>query len=96
MCALLGYALSHLGGCCSLSLVGPILLDKKLLDVLEVHSHSPWRLGNHAMGKVVLVPLCNWEVTQDDTHVSSLGEGDIAHLHGGDSQGAVLDGRENP
>ncbi len=48
------------------------------------------------MGQVVLVPPHNWEVTQDDTHVSSLGEGDTAHLHGGDSQGAVLDGRENP
>ncbi len=48
------------------------------------------------MAQVVLVLPRNWEVTQDDTCVSSLGEGDIAHLRGGDSQGAVLDGRENP
>ncbi len=41
MSMLLGHMLSCLGGCCSLGLVGPgflvVLLDKKLLDVLEVH-----------------------------------------------------------
>ncbi len=41
MRGLLGHALSCLGGCCSLGLVGPgflvVLLDKKLLNVLEVH-----------------------------------------------------------
>ncbi len=43
MRALLGHALSRLGGCCSLSLVGlgflVILLNKELLDILEVLEH---------------------------------------------------------
>ncbi len=41
MRVLLGHAVSRLGGCCSLGLVGPgflvVLLDKKVLDVLKVH-----------------------------------------------------------
>jgi hypothetical protein len=43
MRALLGQALSHLGGCCSLSLVGlgflVVLLNKELLDILKVLEH---------------------------------------------------------
>ncbi len=43
MHALPGHALSRLGGCCSLSLVGSgfldLLLNKELLDILEVLEH---------------------------------------------------------
>ncbi len=48
MRALLGHALSCLGGCCSLSLVGSgflvILLNKELLNILEVLEHRARRL----------------------------------------------------
>ncbi len=40
---LLGHALSRLGGCCSLSLVGSgflvVLLNEELLDILEILEH---------------------------------------------------------
>ena len=39
---------------------------------------------------LVLVPPRNWEVTQHDARVSSLVEGDVAQLHGGDSHGMGL------
>jgi hypothetical protein len=43
MRALLGHTLSHLGGCCSLSIVGSgfliVLLNKELLDILKVLEH---------------------------------------------------------
>ncbi len=66
MRALLGHALSCHGGCCSLSLVGLgfliILLNKELLDILEVLEHHTRRLWDCLVRQVVLVPLCNWEV----------------------------------
>ena len=48
------------------------------------------------MRQVVLVPPHNREVRQDDTRTSSLCERNISKLHRGDSQKAVLDGRDYP
>ncbi len=66
MRALLGHALSLLGGCCSLSLVGSgilvILLDEELLDILKVLEHRARCLQNCLVRQVVLVPPRNWEV----------------------------------
>ncbi len=66
MRALLGHVLSHLGGCCSLSLVGSgflvILLNQELLDILEVLEHRARRLRDCHVHQVVLVPPRNWEV----------------------------------
>ncbi len=48
MRALLGHALSCLGGCCSLSFVGlgflVVLLNKELLDILKVLEHCARQL----------------------------------------------------
>jgi hypothetical protein len=66
MRALLGHALSRLGGCCSLSLVGSgilvVLLNKEFLDILEVLEHRTRRLRDCLVRQVVLVPPRNWEV----------------------------------
>ncbi len=66
MRALLGHTLSRLGGCCSLSLVGSgfliVLLDKELLDILEVLEHRARRLRDCLVRQVVLVSPRNWEV----------------------------------
>jgi hypothetical protein len=66
MRALLGHALSHLGGCCSLSLVGSgfvvLLLNKELLDILKFLEHRTRRLWDCLVRQVVLVPPRNWEV----------------------------------
>jgi hypothetical protein len=63
---LLGHVLSRLGGCCSLSLVGlgflVVLLDKELLDILEVLEHCTRQLQDCLVCQVVLVPPHNWEV----------------------------------
>ncbi len=63
---LLGHALSCLGGCCSLSLVGSgflvILPIKELLDILEVLEHPARQLWDCLVRQVVLVPPRNWEV----------------------------------
>jgi hypothetical protein len=66
MRVLLGHALSCLGGCCSLSLVGSgflvILLNEELLDILEVLKHHARQFPDCLVRQVVLVPPCNWEV----------------------------------
>jgi hypothetical protein len=66
MRALLGHALSCLGGCCSLSVVGlgflVVLLDEELLDILKVLKHHARQLQDCLVRQVVLVPPCNWEV----------------------------------
>jgi hypothetical protein len=66
MRVLLGHALSHLGGCCSLSLVGLgfliVLLEEELLDILKVLEHHARQLQDCLVCQVVLVPPCNREV----------------------------------
>ncbi len=65
MRALLGHALSHLEGCCSLGLVGSgflvVLLNKELLDILKVLEDNARQLRDCLVHQVVLVPPCNWK-----------------------------------
>ena len=66
MRALLGHALSCLGGCCSLSVVGlgflVVLLDEELLDILKVLEYRARQLRDCLVRQVILVPPRNWEV----------------------------------
>ena len=100
-CALLGHAqLSRLSGCCNLGLVGlgflVVPIGEELIDMFEVYEHHVRQLWDGLVRQVVPVPPHNREVRQDDTHMSSLCERNISKLHRGDSQKAVLDGRDYP